>query len=189
MRKKRIIIGLTGFIASGKGSAADIVKNEFGFAYYSLSDQVRQMAKYYGNQVTREILQSIGDEMRHMLGGDILAKLTAALIWAEAKDHAVIDGIRNPHEVEFLRQNPYFKLIAVVAESKVRFERLLKRGRPSDPKTFEDFIIMDDRDQGMGQNDLGQQVKKCVDMADYVLDGNGLLKDFQKRVRTLVRKI
>lgn len=189
MQKKSSVIGLTGQIASGKSEVANTLTIEFGFTCYSLSDRVREMAAFYRETVTRKILQSIGDEMRHMMGGDIFARLTTALVWAEAKNRVVIDGIRNPSEVEFLKKHPHFVLIAVLAPREIRFERMKARARPSDPKTLEEFVALDDRDMGVGHQDkLGQQVGRCITMADYVLENNGTIETFQSLIWETLKK-
>lgn len=80
MEAKNAVIGLTGQIASGKGMFADFLQNEYDFAYFSLSHRVREIAQARGiADVSRKIPQDIGDEARENFGGDIFAKLTAAL--------------------------------------------------------------------------------------------------------------
>lgn len=186
MKKRRLVVGLTGQIASGKGEVVTLLQREFGFTSYSLSDRVREMAAHYRETVTRKLLQNIGDEVRHMLGGDIFARLTAALIWAEAKERVAIDGIRNPGEVEFLQKHPGFILIGITAPREIRFERMKARMRPSDPQTLEEFAALDDRDMGVGQEDLGQQVGRCISMADYLFENNDTLETFQADIRETI---
>ena len=100
----------------------------------------------------------------------------------------VIEGIRNPAEVNYLRTLPNFKLIAVKAKKAVRFARFKKRGKPWDPKTWKEFLIIDRRDRGLGQKKYGQQVEKCVKMADEEIKNNGNLKYLEKGVRGLLLK-
>jgi hypothetical protein len=48
---------------------------------------------------------------------------------------------------------------------------MLKRAKDSDPKTWELFLEIDDRD--FGESDpLGQQVGKCMDLSDYKIENN-----------------
>jgi len=101
----------------------------------------------------------------------------------------IIDGIRNPAEIEFLRNNSNFILIGVKANRELRFKRLLFRGKEWDPKTYEDFLKVDRRDIGVGQNKSGQQVGKCLAYCDYMLTNNKDVKDFQGKVEKLMKKI
>lgn len=90
--------------------------------------------------------------------------------------------------MKYLRTLPNFKLIAVKAKKAVRFRRLRKRGKPWDPKTWKDFLVVDRRDKGIGQKGYGQQVGKCVKMADEEIQNNGNLKQLEKGIKELIVK-
>ena len=68
-----MIIGLTGKNGSGKGEAAHFLK-ERGFHYYSLSDALRDEAKKRGQEVTRDTLLALGNELREKEGPGCLAE-------------------------------------------------------------------------------------------------------------------
>ena len=82
-----------------------------------------------------------------------------------------------------------FVLIAVDSPPEMRFERLLKRGRPDDPKTFEEFQELDSRDQGIGQPDYGQQTRRCIEQADFTIINDGSFEDFQNKIAETIQKI
>ncbi len=183
-----MIIGLTGTKASGKGEIAEILKKR-GFIYSSLSDRVREEAVFRGlNNYTIKELQDIGNELREKFGNEIWAKKTLELIKEQGKNF-VIDGIRNLGEIEEFKKQGNFFLIAVDAPQKNRFEWLIKRGRESDPKTYEEFLVMDGRDKGLAELDTGQQVIKCMEQADFELINDRTLEEMQKRVEDLYEKI
>lgn len=176
--KQRIVIGLTGQLAAGKGAVSDFFVNENGFSYFSLSHRVRELAASKGiENATRKILQDTGDTARQNFGGDIFARLTAGLAFLSNSDRIIIDGIRNPAEVEFFMKSPDFKLCAVTADREKRFERMLARARSSDPTTYEQFLIADSRDFCDPENLLGQQVGKCIEMAHMMLKNDGTLEE------------
>lgn len=179
-----LCIGLTGQLASGKGVVAEILEKEFGFSYYSLSQRVREVAKTRKIiNVWREILQDIGDEMRQKFGGDILAKLTAGFAFVGGSNRIVIDSIRNPAEVEFLKQHPRFVLMGVTAPREKRFLWMRERARPSDPTTWEEFVAIDTRDLGIEEDAPGQQVGKCLTMTNIMIINSGSLREFRESVR------
>ena len=92
-----------------------------------------------------------------------------------AKKDFVIDSIRNPGEIEELRKNKGFLLIGVVTDQKIRFQRLLKRGRVGDAATFEKFRKQED----LENNDeaSGQQLDKCLELADKHISSNGTIEE------------
>lgn len=197
MSRKIIVIGLTGQLAAGKGVISDILVQEFGFTHYSLSDRVREIASTQARgqkngRTGRESLQNVGNETRAWFGGDALAKLTAGHVLIDlvnGKDRIVFDSIRNPEEVTFLKKIIGFTLIAVTASREKRFENIITRNRPTDPKTWEDFCRCDDRDLGVGENALGQNVGKCIEMADVVFTNEDTREDFAATACDLANKL
>ncbi len=62
------------------------------------------------------------------------------------------------------------------------------RTKPSDPKTWEEFLEIDKRD--FGEADLkGQQVCKCMEMADFYIFNNSSIKILLKRIEELYSEI
>ncbi len=181
-----IIIGLTGPIASGKNEVADYLRKK-GFKYISLSEILREIAKKLGIKITRENLQNLGDELRRKFGRDFLARKAAERI---KEGNWVINSIRNPGEVEFFRKVfKDFFLIAVDAPLEVRWERIRKRRKDTDPKSFEEFLRINRRDLGENQPEYGQKVKECMEIADFKILNNGSLKDLHKEVDEILERI
>ncbi|MEK7597732.1 MAG: AAA family ATPase [Patescibacteria group bacterium] len=185
------IIGVVGQIASGKGILVDYLTSHLGFTSFSLSSIVHEELNKKGvKEFTRQTLQDMGDKLRRQEGDDVLAKHVIEQIesdeigWNQSRK-IIIEGIRNPGEVEFLKKNQNFILIGVKASRRLRFKRLLIRNKQWDPKNYEDFIKVDKRDIGVGQDKSGQQVGKCLAYCDYVLTNNKDVKDFEKKLEKL----
>jgi len=169
-----MIIGLTGKNAAGKGEIAEHLKNN-GFVYFSLSDGLRDEATKQGLNHSRDNLIKLGTEMREKLGNEILAaKINEKINKLQDKD-VVVDSIRNPGEIEELRKNDGFILIGVHTDAKIRFERLLKRGRAGDSKTFEEFEEHESRENN--NEGSGQQLDNCFEMADKIINSNGTIEE------------
>ena len=183
-----MIIGLTGSLASGKGVVSDFLKKE-GFVYLSLSDELREIAKQMKIEFTRENLQNLGNKLREEKGAGVLAELVAEKIKSQQYRKVVVDGIRNPAEVNFLRKLKNFYLISVDAPQETRFRRLVARNRESDPKIWVDFLKVDDRDKGVGEAETGQGVAKCMALADFTLINDSMLEEAQKKVKNVFEKI
>jgi dephospho-CoA kinase len=180
-----MIIGLTGRIASGKGVIKDFLQ-EKGFKYLTLSDVVREEAAQRGIPIERSSLQELGNEVRKKEGaGSWMRRLIKKI---QPGFDYVIDGIRNPGEVDELRKIPGFYLIAVDAPQETRFKRFLSRAKPSDPKTWEEFLEIDNRDFGE-EDPLGQQVGKCMEMGNFKLINDSILEKFQKKIEMIFNKI
>lgn len=184
------IIGVVGQIAAGKGILVNYLTSHFDFTSYSLSSIVHdELNKKKAAKFTRQTLQDKGDELRDEFGDEVLARRLFKVINEQKKASIVIEGIRNPGEIEFLKKNQNFILIGVKANRELRFKRLLSRGKEWDPKTFEDFLKVDRRDLGVRQGKNGQQVGKCLAYSDYILMNNKDVKDFERKVEGLMKKI
>lgn len=183
-----MFIGVVGQIASGKGQLVDCLVKEHGFTSFSLSSVVHdELRKRRVAVFTRKTLQDIGDELRKKYGSGILAK--KAIEATRNKKRIVIEGIRNPAEVEYLKKLSDFTLVAVKSIRKLRYKRLLKRGKPWDPKTWSEFLTVDRRDLGIGQKASGQQVGKCLAYADFTILNNKDIGSLNKKIKKLVDKI
>lgn len=175
-----MIVGLTGKNAAGKGELAKHIQSK-GFVYFSLSDALREEASKRGLDHSRDTMINLGNELRKRFGSGILAKRINEKIkkgQAAGKKDFVIDSIRNPGEIGELRKNKGFLLVGVVTDQKIRFQRLLKRGRIGDATTFEEFK----RQEDLENNDeaSGQQLDKCLELADRHISSNGTIDEANK---------
>lgn len=181
------LIGLVGPLACGKGVVADYLIKQYGYMSFSLSFIVHDEVKKRGiTTYTRSTLQDVGDELRTKEGDGVLAKRAFAHLKSQGVEKIIIEGIRNPGEVEFLRTVPGFYLISVDALREVRYRRVIERGKPWDPKDWETFEKVDGRDSGDGDNHAGQQVRKCMQLADAHIDNNNDLKQVYEEVERII---
>jgi dephospho-CoA kinase len=182
-----MLIGLTGRIAAGKESLTEFLRKN-GFIYFETSEPLKDGLKKRGLAITRENMQNLGDELRKKQGAGVIMKFFLDKI--EPDKNYIIDSIRNAGEVEFLRKNSKdFILIAIDAPQKIRFDRIIKRGKPSDPKTWEDFLKADNRDFFDETNPLGQQVGKCMELADYKIMNDGEFQSSLEKVKKVWEEI
>jgi len=182
-----MIIGLTGTMASGKDAVGEILKKK-GYVYFSLSDEVRHEAQARGIEMTRENLQNLGNEMRKAEGNSVLAQRVLMKITDPQKNY-VINGIRNPAEIAELKNWPGFYLMAVDAPQELRFQRLMTRNRPSDPKVFYLFMKADNKDQGLGEEESGQQVAACMKLADVSIFNDFSIERLTDKIVFMVQQI
>jgi len=188
-----MIIGLTGTIASGKGTFSNYLK-EKNFSYITLSDLVREEAKKQRLEIQREILQDIGNSMREKHGKGYWAKKAIEKI--SINENWIIDGIRNIGEVDEIRKVKSAIVIGIDAPEDVRLRRLEKRNKSkeegrkdSDPKAIEEMKRLEKRDRGFHEPEHGQQVLKCLELADYKIINDSSLEEFHKKIDDVLRKI
>jgi len=181
-----MIIGVTGPISSGKNVIIDMLI-ERGFFGYNLSEEVREEAGKLGIPIERKSLQDLGNAMRQKYGNGYWAeKITAKMIGGKAY---VIDGIRNPGEIEVLKKLGNFVLIGIDAPIQKRFQWMIARNKDSDPKTIEEIKAIDARDRGVGEEGSGQQSAKCYEMADVFINNDGTFEELSAKVGDLLEDL
>jgi len=184
------VIGLTGTIAAGKDVVKQVLMQKLNCYQVTLSGAIFGQIEKKKGIFNRKTMQEMGNELRQKYGGHVLAKVSTEFM-SRDRPYLIVDGIRNPAEAEWLRQayKGNFVLIGVDAPQQARFERVVKRGKPTDPKTFEEFAAIDERDQGAGEPPYGQQVRRCLQMADFMIDTDGDLAKVAEKVAEIIPKI
>lgn len=180
-----MIIGLTGKNGSGKGEVARIL-TDAGFIYYSLSDVLREELKKRGETVTRQSLTVFANQLRQKQGAGCLGRIVSRKL-EDDKNYAV-DSIRNPAEVEELKEKPQFYLLAVDADPKLRFQRISERKREKDPATYEAFVAQEAKESA-GEKPTDQQINLTMEMADARIENEGSLDDLKVKVLQIVRTL
>lgn len=169
-------VALTGYMGSGKGEIAKILQGR-GFQYISLSDMVREEATNRNLPHTRENLQNTGNMLRQQFGAGVLGMKVSESVTSKGGDW-VIDGIRNPAEMDELRkQLTDLQVIGVTAAEDILINRIIERQREGVPMTREDVNARLRKEKGEGEPPDGQQVKKCLDMVDFIILNEGTLED------------
>jgi deoxycytidylate deaminase len=173
-------IGLTGPFRSGCTTAAEHLGRKADFSVIRLSDPVKAEWKKHhpSGSPTRHELQDIGDELRRVNGNHFLvsSQLPAA------KGKVVFDGIKNVGEIDFLRQKYgyNFTLFGIIPTNAARQDRI---GGSMHPEDLRNFFADDLRDQDE-ETTYGQEVRKCIDQADVLVDNSDLitLGEYKRKV-------
>jgi len=175
------IIGLTGYMGSGKGELVKLLQKR-GYTYTSLSDAVRAEATKRGLEHTREHLQQVGNQLREEQGAGVLGKKIRETVEQELERRWVIDGIRNPGEWEELKQLPDFEMIGVTASPDTIVSRITRRNREGTALSREEVIAKLNKERGIGEPPEGQQVQRCLDHADFLIVNEGTLEDLDAKL-------
>lgn len=183
---KEMIIGVTGAICSGVDSFGKILQ-EKGFRWFSYSDILREEAGKRKIDISRGVMQDLGDELRKRHGSGVLSMKIIEKM--NAGEDYVVGNIRNPGEVEELKKLGDFILVKLDASAKVRFGRMKSRGRVGDPQTLEEFEKVEARDLGKGQEKHGQQHAIVFEMAKKVVENNHGDVELREKVEELLKEL
>ena len=177
----KIILGFTGLIACGKGTATQYLKEKYQAETFRFSTMLRDVCSRLYMEHSRENLSGISTVLREFFGQDLMAKVMAKDVENSQAELIVVDGIRRMEDVKYLRVLPNFKLVSIESEMKIRYQRLLKRDENSDDqnKTWEQF-------QADHQLETELTILDTMKAADIVIINDGSLEDLQKQLDKLV---
>lgn len=169
------IIGITGTLGAGKGTIVEYLVENKGFNHYSVRQYLIEVIEKKGLPVNRDSMTNVANELRaantpYYIVGELYKQA------AEQDKNAVIESIRTPGEVEFLQQQGNFKLIAVDADPKIRYDRIKIRKSSTDHIDFETFLSNEKRE--MTTTDPNKQnLNKCIEMADIIITNDGTMDE------------
>lgn len=182
-----MIIGLCGRVGAGKETLTQFLRDR-GFIYLETGKMLFEELGKLGLELTRKNQQDLADSWRKKYGVGIL--MQKFLDRASENNNYIIDSLRNGGEATYLREKVKdFILIGVDAPQKLRYERIIRRGKPSDPKNWEDFLKMDERDNFDASDPMGQQTGKLLEMADFVIVNDSDLARSMGQIEEIYKKI
>jgi dephospho-CoA kinase len=162
------IIGITGPIAAGKGTATAYLTEKYGAVSFRFSTSLFAIAELLGMPADRDHLSRISRILRAEFGEDALAIALAAQVEKSDASLIVVDGVRRPGDVVALSKLPGFRLVYIDAPMETRFSRMKTRGEKADDasKTYEEFLKDHDLESELLIADLQKD-------SQFVIDNSG----------------
>ena len=179
----KIVLGLAGEIASGKGTVGDYIEKTHNSSSYVFSKVLRDVLNRLYQDINRENMQKLSTVLRENFHSDILSEVIYNDVKRDENKVITIDGVRRLADIEYLKKIEGFKLVYIEVDIKKRHERIIKRDQNSDDqgKTFEEFKADNKREAEV-------QIKGLKDHADIVIDNDGSFEDLYKQVDEIIAK-
>lgn len=180
----KIIIGLIGQLACGKGSVKKYLSEKYNAQDCRFSTPLRDVVARLAILESRENLQKLSTVLRGAFGEDLLAKVIAVDASKLNSEIVVIDGVRRMADIKYLKELSNFYLIKVEADPKIRFERLKTRNENvgDKDKTFEQFLA----DQN---NEADREIPIVMNSTKISINNDGNLEDLYIQVDKIIAEI
>jgi len=180
----KIIIGLIGELAAGKGTITNYLKEKHQAVSFRYSDSLRENLEIFGLEISRENMQKISTLLRSNFGENILAKAILKKVQDSNQKIIVIDGVRRHTDLENLGDLPGFNLIYITADQKTRYDRYIKRNENAgdDQMTFEQFKEKENAE-------ADRQIPEVAKTAKYKIDNNGTINELYQQLEKILKKI
>lgn len=177
------VIGVAGMRAAGKTTVNEVAK-EMEIKSMEMRSIVVEMMKEKGIEITNRSLREFADELRKKEGYDVVARKMIERINGMQEKALVVNGIRGYDELKRFREafGKNFVLIGVFAPQQMRFERVMKRNLPEDPKSREEFVWADEKELGWG-------VADSFAFSDYMVANTGTREEMRKEVGKLLQNL
>lgn len=166
-----IIIGITGTLGAGKGSIVNYLTKEKGYSHFSVRGYLQKEMKKREMPNNRDSMTSLANELRAQNSPSYVTD-QLYLEALESGRNCIIESIRTPGEITSLKEKGSFYLFAVDADPAIRYDRIKIRASATDHISYETFLANEAREMN-SQDPNKQNLKKCIEMADFSIDNNG----------------
>ncbi len=183
MKTNKLVLGITGEMAAGKTTITDYIKERHGGVSFRFSTMLRDVLTRMHIDETREHLQKLSTILRKQFGDDLMSKVIAEDVAAATDDVIIVEGIRRPSDVTYLKDLPGFHLIAIDADLQTRYERIIERSENPDDqeKTFGQFKAE------QSQESEGK-IREIMKDAEVVINNNGDLDALHAHIDDVIKQ-
>lgn len=183
MPNQKIILGFVGPLAAGKGTACKYLTENHNAEVFKFSTPLRDVLNRLYREIVRSNMQNLSLALRQTFGDDLLAAVIAGDVQKSTAQFIAVDGVRRLPDIAYLIDIPGFKLVAINADQKTRWERMVKRGENADDatKTFEQFQIDE-------QQEAEQHIAEVATTAQFSIDNNGTLDDLHRQIEDILKQ-
>lgn len=181
--QQKIILGFTGLMASGKGTAAAYYQKKYNATTYRFSTMLRDLLKRLHLEHSRDNLIKMSEAIRSTFGEDTMAKTLAGDVAEDANEIIIVEGIRRMADIAYLSKLPNFILVEIFADPKTRHYRITQRTENQDDqtKTFEQFMEDHKRSTEMS-------IPEVIEHATEHIDNNGTIQNLEQNLDNLLKK-
>ena len=178
------IIWITGPQAAGKWAIVDYLTQKKWFAHYSVRWFLTEEIEKRWLPLDRDSMREVANELRANYWPSYITDQLFLQAQAAGQD-AIIESVRAIWEVESLKKNSDFILLAVNADQKLRFDRAIARKSASDFVSFEKFQEQE-RLESENSDPSKQNINACIEMADYVVNNNWDIEALHKQLDEII---
>lgn len=184
MSTNKVVLGIVGEMGVGKSTLTDFIKAKYGGVSFRFSDMLNDIAKRLYLEPSRPNLQMISSMLRQTISQDIMSKVIMHDAESTTESMIIIEGIRRPSDIAYLKQLPNFCLIGMTADERVRYDRVSGRSEKSDDqtKTWEEF-----QKDGLAEAEL--EIKNIKAQAKFQIDNNGTKEELFAEVEKILTAV
>ena len=168
--------------ASWKDTVAKYISKKLKIPFFQISEPLKKIAKQRDIPITRKNLINLWRELALENQDEFLAKY---LVENAKTDKLILVWMRQLWQLNWLKKYTKAIFIWVNAPITLRFERILKRNKFWDPKTFKEFLELEQEDDWKSF----QKVSECMKQVDFLIENNWSLRQLYESVDKILEII
>ncbi|HPT53140.1 MAG TPA: AAA family ATPase [Bacteroidales bacterium] len=181
-----VIVGITGTLGAGKGTVVDYLVQHFQFRHFSVRDYLWNEVRARDLPLNRDSLTTVANDLRATHSPSFIVDELYKIASAQPQN-AIIESIRTVGEIDSLSKKGTFLLLAVDADPKIRYNRVVLRNSETDHISYETFWANEQREMSSGDVNK-QNLGACIQKANYVLLNNGNQDELYRQVNEIINK-
>jgi len=182
MNTDKLVIGLAGMPGAGKSLAVETAQKQ-GYAIVVMGDIVREETKKRGLALNPKNMGRVMLELRETGGNSVIAEKCIPKIVHQENSKILVDGLRSMYEADALKtQFTKFSIMAVHASPETRLNRLRRRARSDDPRSWKVFHERDERESSVG---LGY----VIAVAEYLIINENSREQTRAKVEEALHRV
>jgi dephospho-CoA kinase len=183
-KNKKIIIGLVGEMACGKGFVSHYLEEKYHAAVFKFSSFLREILSILDMDVSRENLATISLVLRERFGEEIIGRGLAKKAKNDNNSIIVLDGIRRMEDIKPLKKLEDFILVEIVSDPMVRYKRFIERNENvgDAEKSYDKFVY----DQKSIETEI--YIPEIMKKAKETLTNDGNAENLYNQIDNLIKK-
>lgn len=179
----RRILGLVGESGSGKDAFCDYLKKIRKDVFISrFSQPLTEALRIFFDQTKKEDQQWLVATLRERFGNNILGEAIVKKMKNIKRGLVILNGVRMWEEFKMIKKFGG-KIIYITADSKIRWQRISRRGEKKDDKvSYRKFLKMEKATSEILIPEIGKK-------ANFKIENNGSIKDFYRNIKSILNRI
>lgn len=176
-----MILTVAGLRGAGK-SLFGAVAISMGFEVFEMHEPILTLMRELGIEITNQSVREFASDFREKGGADAVAKIILPKIKLALQLHKtiIIIGARSKEEISVFSNVDSVLTVALLAQEKIRFQRIVNREKQSDPKTIFEFRWADNIESKWG-------VKKLLENCEVKIENNSSKEEFENKVKFFLK--
>ena len=178
---KKVVLGITGELLSGKTTAAAFYVEKFGAKHLRFSKLLDEILDVLGLPIVRKHEQDLAVMLKEQFGDAVLVNALIENARSSGHHFVVFEGIRKKEEIEALRELKGFKFVFIKSSLESRYKRSQQRKEKvgENEETFEQFK---ERQKHSADADL----PSLEQYADFIITNNSSREEFIAQLTKVV---